>query len=325
MKKVLKIFFIIIVVIIALPIIGVISCTSIIHYRNVYYYKNATPYGEIEKKYTALGELKVSYKEFKCENQDYKKYEIFYPSILEKENKTYPLVIMVNGTGITASKYKEVLKHLSSWGFIVVGNEDANSRSGYSSSLSLDFMIEQNKNPESMFYNKIDLENIGIAGHSQGGVGAINAVTKQKNGNMYKAIWTASTTSNYWKQDSVFGTSWGYDTSEINIPYFMVAGTGNADAGTAENINLTEGQGICPLYDMNYNYSRISNSNDKVMARLKNKDHGDMLRYADGYMTAWFIYYLQQNSELKHVFYGENSELSNNTNWQDVKANKMEG
>ena len=37
---------------------------------------------------------------------------------------TYPLVVMVNGTGVAASKYKPIFEHLASWSFIVIGNED---------------------------------------------------------------------------------------------------------------------------------------------------------------------------------------------------------
>ena len=87
---------------------------------------------------------------------------------MKKDSSTYPLVIMVNGTGITASKYKSVFKHLASWGFIVVGNEDENSRTGASTSATLDFMLNLNKDSNSDFYGKIDVNNIGVSGHSQG-------------------------------------------------------------------------------------------------------------------------------------------------------------
>ena len=43
---------------------------------------------------------------------------ILYPG------KKYPLVLMVNGTGVEYPKYEATFKHLSSWGFIVAGNDD---------------------------------------------------------------------------------------------------------------------------------------------------------------------------------------------------------
>ena len=56
----------------------------------------------------------------------------------------------------------------ASWGFIVVGNEDENSRTGASTSATLDFMLNLNKDSNSDFYGKIDVNNIGVSGHSQG-------------------------------------------------------------------------------------------------------------------------------------------------------------
>lgn len=204
-------------------------------------------------------------------------------------------------------------------GFIVIGNEDENSRTGVSSSDSLAFFLEQNENHQSIFYGKIDTENIGIGGHSQGGVGAINAVTNFENGSYYKALWTASTTSSFYGQDGGLGTEWRYDVSKITIPYFMVAGASGLDAGRATSIDETENQGICPLWSMTENYEKIPDASNKVMARRCNTDHAPMLYSADGYMTAWFMYYLQGDTEAGKAFYGDNAEITTNTIWQDVK------
>lgn len=319
--KILKGFFIVVFTLIIIVVVVIFIGLKYFEYRNTNYYKYATPLGDVEKKYTPLGDYEIDYVEFDANNEIYDKFEIWYPAELDNTNTTYPLVIMANGTGIKASKYKEVFKHLASWGFIVVGNEDENSRSGKSSSDSLDFMIELNKNSDHVFYNKIDLNNVGIGGHSQGGVGAINALTNYNNGIYYKAIYTASTTSPYWGQENILGLSWTYDSSNIKIPYFMVAGTGYADAGTAMNINATKGQGICPIYGMLDTYNSIPNNVNKVMGRQVGMDHGDMLRSADGYMTAWFMYYLKGDKYAGTAFIGNDAEILYNLNWQDVKKN----
>lgn len=80
----------------------------------------------------------------------------------------------------------------------------------------------------------------------------------------------------------MFGAEWSYDASKINIPYLMVSGTDYTDAGEAEDITAREGQGICQLWSLTENYSKIGNDAFKVMARKKDQDHGGMLRYADG-------------------------------------------
>ncbi len=318
--KVIKIILLVFLILAILIVGGCTALFAIADHQNKNYWKYATPAGEIEKKYTAMGEFEVSYKEFEAKTDTYKKYEIWYPTEMKDTDTKYPLVIMANGTGVKASQYKEVFKHLASWGFIVVGNEDDNSRTGASSAETLDFMLAQNEDSSSEFYGKIDVDNIGIAGHSQGGVGAINAVTNQENGNRYKAIWAASTTSLFFAREEVLGADWEYSVSTLTIPTFMVAGTGSMDAGTATDITATEGQGICPIWSMTENYNAIPDGTPKVMARLIGKDHGDMLRYADGYMTAWFMYYLKGDEYAGGAFFGDNAEISTNTNWQDVQS-----
>ncbi|MDN4085404.1 poly(ethylene terephthalate) hydrolase family protein [Paenibacillus polymyxa] len=313
--KIIKRILLILVAIVIVVIVGVLA---ILWYRNAYYYKLVETDKPIETQYTAMGPYKVSYQEFDSENATFKKNEIWYPSDLKDSASALPLVIMANGTGTTASKYTAVFKHLASWGFIVVGNEDENSRTGASSSASLNFMLSLNKDSSSDFYGKIDVNNIGIGGHSQGGVGAINAVTKQDNGSFYKAMYTASATSSFWGQQSELGTDWSYDISKVDIPYFMVAGTGYFDAGTAEDITATEGQGITPLWSLQKNYADIPDTVTKVMARRVNTDHSDMLTHADGYMTAWFMYWLKGDVQAGNAFFGDDAELLENANWQDV-------
>lgn len=50
--------------------------------------------GDIEAKYISHGKHKVSYKEEKADGEVFKKYEVYYPSDLEKENKKYPLIVL---------------------------------------------------------------------------------------------------------------------------------------------------------------------------------------------------------------------------------------
>ena len=275
----------------------------------------------IEKLYATSGEHNVAFVEFEAEDDVFKKYEIWYPEDLESSDGKYPVIVMANGTGIVASSYKSYFEHLASWGFIVVGNEDENSRTGASSEASLTFLLDQNEDSSSIFYGKVDTDHMGIGGHSQGGVGAINAVTSQAHGNLYTALYTASATSPYWGQEGVFGPEWSYDLSKVNIPTFQIAGTGYFDAGTAEDITATEGQGICPLWSLLANYEAIPDTVDKVIARRANTDHGDTNVRTKGYMTAWFMWLLQGDEKAGEAFKGSDAELLHNSLYQDVQSN----
>ena len=269
----------------------------------------------LEKKYTIKGNYAVSYFEQHSDDKTIKKFQIWYPSELtmnKNNDKKYPLVIMANGTGIMASRYKPVFDHLASWGFIVTGNEDGKSGNGKSSSITLDYMISLNSNKDSQFFNKIDLNNIGIGGHSQGGLGAMNAVINHNNGINYKVIYTASAPSS--GLAGFLKASYG-DISKLNIPYFQTAGTLKFDAGIDEN------SGIAPIWSLKEKFDFVPDNVTKIMARRVNTDHGDMLTHADGYMTAWFMYWLQNDSEAKKVFFGNDAEILFNQNWVDVDKN----
>lgn len=311
-KKIVKITLIVLIIIFLLIITFLIILKNLeVKAVKSDYFNYVDACGTLEKKYTNYGEFEVDSIEFKSREELFTQYKIWYPSQLSKNyNKKYPIVIFVNGTGVPYSKYEATFEHLASWGFVVVGNDDASSATGESSSITLDYILSLNNNKESIFYNKLDTENVGISGHSQGGVGAINAVTDFDNSDVFKSIYTASTTS----IELANALKWTYDVTKIEIPYFMVAGTGKVDSET-----------IAPLESIINNYMYLNNDIKAIMARRKNVDHGDMLLYADGYMTAWFRYTLMNDNEASEVFSGDSPEiLSNKNNWQDIRRKKLD-
>lgn len=326
MKKVMMTLLKIVLIIIAVIVVGAVAFILLAQHREANYYKYTEATEEIEKKYTALGDKEVSYKEYDADNDVIGKYAVWYPSELESNNRKYPVVIFANGTGSTSSVYKPFLTHLSSWGFISVGNDDKNTRTGASLEETIKFLIAENDNKDNVFYNKIDLDNIGIGGHSQGGAAVFNMATNQEHGYMVKALYSASATSPY--HTMVMADGWEYDISKVNAPAFLTAGTGNWDAGNATSKDQATDdkngvvQGICPLWSLQENYSLLPETVDKVIARKKNVDHGDSYKQFDGYMTAWFMYYLQGNTEAGNAFFGDNAEILTNANYQDVQTSR---
>ena len=90
-----------------------------------------------------------------------------------------------------------------------------------------------------------------------------------------------------------------------------------------ENIYETFG-GVCPLEALKDIYNTMSQDTTKIRARIKGAEHEDMLTLTDGYMTAWFLYYLQGDEEAGTVFFGDNAEILKNANWQHVQKNGKE-
>ena len=285
------------------------------------YYAQTQTGGEIEETYTAMGEYDVDYAEYPAQDLLIKQYKIWYPSALAgEEGREWPIVVMANGTGVPASRYTPVFRHLASWGFVVIGNEIQNSWSGGASAGALDLLAELNEDPSSFFYHKLDLDNVGSAGHSQGAIGAINAVTAQPNGDSYKALYLASTPSSLYAST----LEWAYDPALIDVPCFMTAGTGLLDAGEAGSPEVAEEAqevSISHLWSQEENYGLIPDSVPKLRARRTGADHAEMLPWPDGYMTAWFMYWLQGDEAAGRAFFGPDAEIVHNPLWQDIEKN----
>lgn len=123
---------------------------------------------------------------------------------------------------------------------------------------------------------------------------------------MVKTIFSASPT-NLTLAEALM---WDYDPSLISIPVFLVSSTGSSD----ENL-VVSGVQLQEIYDS------VPNTVTKVMARRTNAEHGDMLSFADGYMTAWFMWQLQGDEEAAKAFIGDSPEIMNNPLYQDQKIN----
>lgn len=309
MKKMLKIIGIVFAVIVVL-VVGLLLYLNSRPSVPKNYTEKVKTGGDIEKKYLKMGQYEVSYMENGA-MQSYKKYEIWYPSEIRNNDKKYPVVVFANGTGVKASKYKALFEHLASWGFICIGTEDEYAWNGFSAEMCIRTLLKLNENEtvegyDNVFYRKIDTDNIGITGHSQGGAGVINAITDTRHHDIYKTAVALSPAN----EELSTSLDWDYDATKINMPILLLSGTGNADENLV--VNLKQLESI---------YNHIPDTNPKAMARRTDADHGDMLYFADGYVTAWFMWQLQGDSEAAKAFVGDNAEILINELYQDQKSN----
>lgn len=301
MKKVFKVIGIVLLVIVGLIVLLFIKAALTPAVPNNYTETVKTG-GEIEVMYLRNGAHKVSYFEQKVD-EDFEKYEVWYPEDMESSDTAYPLIVVLNGTGVKASKYKAQFEHFASWGFVVIGTEEPESWDGVAAESSLAFMLEQNEDSSSIFYHKIDTDNIGAVGHSQGGAGVFNAITEHEHSGMYKTAVPVSPTNE--EQSTALG--WHYDLSKVSVPVFLLAGT----KGDFEM------KYVIPEESMIEMYNKISVP--KVMARKFDCEHGDMLYSADGYITAWFMWLLQGDKAAAKAFTGDSPEIADNSLYQEQR------
>ena len=270
------------------------------------YYKSFKSQAELEQKYSQLGEYSVD--SYTLENADETAGEInvWYPKNTEHK---VPMIIVANPSKLPASNYKPFFERLASWGFVVVGNEDPQSGNGASTSATLEAMkglVETHP-----LRDVIDFDKIGVVGYSQGGSGALAAVTEYDNGSEFKAIFTGSAV----EPGLAKSMGWVYDTSKIQASYFMTASTGDTDTGDGKT------EGVAPLTSLMDAYISLEGDCEKIRARVSNADHNDMLKKCDGYMTAWMLYELAGDREAAMAFTGPDAEILTNANWQDIEKN----
>lgn len=259
--------------------------------------------GEIEAKYLAMGSYEVEHLE-SATVSSLEKFEVYYPKDIYNLGKV-PVVIFLNGTGTPASKYPALQEHLASWGFITIANEENNSFYGEGVELSIRYLLftdsYSSNEDESPLKGHIDFDNIGVTGHSQGGIGVINGITIHPHSDMIKAAVMLSST----ETDMAKALLWDSDSSLIHANTLMIGSTGQTDSA------------ISPLESMQKTYDNISDDVAKVLARRNDCDHGEMLYFADGYVTAWFMFFLQGDEIAGKAFTGEYPEFMLNELYTD--------
>lgn len=261
----------------------------------------------LEKKYATDGSHDVRHESHDAVEPRVGQHQVWYPVDLTGSNRRWPAVVLANGTGVNASLYNVIFRHMASWGFIVVGNEDANSWDGLTTILSLQHLLDLDKDPSSPLYGKVDTSAIGLAGHSQGGVAVYNAATRYDLSHLFKAICPQSCAS----PDLSEGLGWDFRPSQVAAPALLIAGTGDVDANT-----------ICPLASLLQNYDSIADQ-PVMMGRIKGVDHGDVLPRGEAYTVAWMLYWLCGDSEAARCFVGDDAEMLANSQWQDVKHKNL--
>ena len=258
-------------------------------------------------KYSKNGSHKVSDFTFNVDGFDFT-YRVWYPTDITSQA---PVILYCNGTGSNYEKSPETAQFLSvaaSHGFICLTNTDENCGTGASTDAGMTKLIELSQTPDCPLYRKVNINNVGLAGHSQGATCTINLSSKGKYENLkhFKAVYACSLPTPQLAASSLQNCP--YDVTLASLPTLLVAGTGATDSGF-----------ICP-YETSLLPAIKNINNDVIMARMSGVEHADSIGKTFPYMIAWFDYKLNKNSEAGKAFLGKSPELKTNTDWQDYKT-----
>lgn len=104
-------------------------------------------------------------------------YTIFRPACM-KDGEKYPVITWGNGTCGQAGGYASLLATVASHGFVVFAANSRFTDAGNNEMLkALDLAKSLNEDPDSLYFDRLDLDKIGAMGHSQGSSATAHAAT----------------------------------------------------------------------------------------------------------------------------------------------------
>ncbi|MBH0775247.1 poly(ethylene terephthalate) hydrolase family protein [Nocardia bovistercoris] len=136
-----------------------------------------TPNPGIEATYSAPGPWRVSERiSVGCCDSAGASFDLWYPSGLGAGGAGHLIVLWGNGTNAVPTQYRTLLRHLASWGFVVVATEHTATGSGVEIRDSLRYLLDRAADPADELHGKLDTAAVGAVGHSQGATGVVNAL-----------------------------------------------------------------------------------------------------------------------------------------------------
>ena len=293
------------------------------------------PTGQIEQKYYADGPWAVTVDENDpkaCCDSKGNHYDLYYPTNLGANGFLHPIITWGNGTFATSSGSAYFLKHLASWGFVIIATRDRFTGPGDTILEAANYLVKANSDATILngrFLNKLNITQVGAIGHSQGAGGATSAMIKS--GGSIKTLIPIELPG----QGFCFRPpSDCLDTSKIaNGSVFFVDGSLDLPVSPPTQPPQATGlQSIAAFYDA------VPNNVLKLKGTLIGPTHNDITGQPTcaaaavpcfngvygylGYPTAWMVDQLGVDTSAHAAFVTSTGEMFSQTkNWELVKSN----
>ena len=216
---------------------------------------------------------------------------IYYPADMAESEEALPVVVWANGTMCAPALYHSLLSKIAAEGYIVVTNTNVMSADGKAQIASVDFILAENEDPDSVFYGKVDADSIAAAGHSQGGRSAVNAAAADKRIDCVL---------------SIAGSNFTSEAKKLSTPTFFMAG--GLDTIVAASLWVKPAYKNC--------------KGPAVYANLKGALHTRCCTNASdyaGYAVAWFDAWLKDDEDAKDMF-RDRGTLAKDRSWKDFST-----
>ena len=254
------------------------------------------------------------------------KFDLYYPTNLGANGFQHPILTWGNGSFASPIQYDFFLRHMASWGFVVIATEDQNTGPGQTILDSANFLVHANSDPASIFFHKLNVNQIGSFGHSQGASGAVRALIKSA-GSIKTAI-PIELPAQIWCVANCL------DTSLLTFgSVFFIDGSTDIPISPPTQSPQTPGLQSIQAY-----YNAMPNNLQKLKGTLIGPNHSDVQGQPGcaqaafpcvngvygylGYPTAWFMDRLQGDTFAHGAFVNGTGEIFIETrNWEFVASN----
>jgi hypothetical protein len=229
----------------------------------------------------------------------------------------WPLLVWGSGTFANDGQYTTLLNHLASWGFVVVASTATQYINGEQATAQLmtsgvNYLVGQNANPSSPYYNTLDTSHIGALGHSQGAGAALLVAVHGGSG------WSINTVVSFDAPDAL------QVTTDTLIPQLT-------SAQSVFYIDGTNDTTFCPPQQIQQYFDETPAGTPAVAGSVLGAGHNgiqDCNPSCDGtgptpflgYVTAWLTYRFRGNSYARSAFVGAPPEMSFACTWQNFEA-----
>lgn len=227
-------------------------------------------------------------------------YDVYRPKKLGEKGELHPVITWGNGTGTTNEFYDSFLKHLASYGFIVVASHSLNVGSGSQMINGISWLLNENDRSSSKYYDKINPGRIGATGHSQGGAGSINTAYKDSRVTCIAPLAPATFTYPFF-----------YSTAGIECPIFIMIGANDKLA----------------IPNFVYSKSYTSATTTAIYGELKGEGHADIIGNIGNfrrYVTAWFVANLWKDNSAEQLFFTENSPIYSDDSFSKIESKYLD-
>lgn len=261
--------------------------------------------------------------------------DIWYPSDIS-EGGPRPAILWANGTAdlpVEPKIYGYLLSHFASWGFVVIATRDP--RTGYGDTVldSLAYLRRVANDRSSRLFNRVNFSGVGVAGHSQGATGALNAMLKSKGRIMTTVAFQLPQQRWCSPRDLCVLTD---DLKAASFGSVFYVG------GTRDFIISPDTQWVgSKLNSLSAYYEATPDSLVKAKGLVNAANHNDILGKPDcgsaeldvpltctrgiyGYLglpTAWLVWQLQGSQEAGAAFHPQDGEFFSALGWSGQVSN----